>query len=148
MRPAYAGRTTPVQTAPAAAPRALPRRCRPPRPCSPPGRGWPPSSRARSAHRPPPAAAGRGCSLAVLRRKGDREGGAAPRAALHFDLAAVVVHDPLADPQAEAGALGIALRGVERLKDVLQVLLGDAAARVPQLDHHVASGEQLRVRLA
>src|SRR5829696_8991835 len=83
-------------------------------------------------------------------RQRDREGGAAAGAAAHLHLAAVLLDDALAHPEAEAGALALPLGGEERLEDVAQRLLGDAGAVVLHLDQHLtAVGEDhLGVRLA
>src|SRR5438093_1060028 len=62
----------------------------------------------------------------------DGEDGAAAEIALDADLAAVVGDDAVADGEAEARALLLGLRRVERLEDPLDVLGRDAAARVAE----------------
>src|SRR5919199_11951 len=62
----------------------------------------------------------------------DLEGRAAPLLALDLDAPAVVAHDVLSHPEAEARPLRA--RREERLEDPRQVHLQDAAARVADLD--------------
>src|SRR5947209_1282970 len=77
------------------------------------------------------------CGIGFCQRGGvdgenDLESGAAPLLARHLDAAAVVAHDVLRHPEAEARAFGA--RREERLEDARHVGLGDAAARVADLD--------------
>src|SRR5437667_12553702 len=77
--------------------------------------------------------------VAIFRRTPDRqsdtEGGPATFAAAQLDRAAVCLHDPLRHPQPQTCAL-LVLGGEERLKDVRQVLFGNALARIADLDVH------------
>src|SRR5438067_1638005 len=67
-----------------------------------------------------------------VNRENDLESGAAPLLARHLDAPAVVAHDVLRHPEAEARALRA--RREERLEDARDVGLRDAAPRVADLD--------------
>src|SRR5206468_10002765 len=80
------------------------------------------------------------------RRVAGGGGGALGRPAGHADGAAVVAYDAVGDPQPQPGALlAIALGGKERLEDVRQVLLGDAAAGIAHRNVHRVAAEQLGI---
>src|ERR1043165_7532302 len=64
--------------------------------------------------------------------KNDLESGALPLGARHLDAPAVVAHDVLRHPEAEARALRPSRE--ERLEDAREVCLRDAAPRVADLD--------------
>src|SRR5690242_12598641 len=75
-------------------------------------------------------------------RERDGEGRAAPEAAAHLDRPAMALDDPERHPQAQAGALALALGRKERLEQVRHVLLGDARAGVADLDQHRVAADQ------
>ena len=65
----------------------------------------------------------------------DPEGAARARLALHLDPAAMLLHDAVADRQAEAGAAPRRLGGVERLEDLGQLGARDPVPGVLDLHH-------------
>src|ERR671924_821392 len=75
----------------------------------------------------------------IGRRQGDGEGAAHARAAVHVDVAAVVLHDAVYEREPEAAAAG--LRREERLEDVAQVAGGDALTGVGHAQDQAAAGD-------
>src|SRR5512132_2090007 len=61
-------------------------------------------------------------------RKVDGERGPGPAHAVDFDLAAMLLHDPVDEREADAAA--VALRGEERLEDVADIVEGDPFAGI------------------
>src|SRR2546430_15746421 len=79
-----------------------------------------------------------GCSRIARRsldRQRDHEGRPAADAAAHAHRAAVALHDPLRDPEPQAGALP-GLRREERLEDLREEIVRDSLAGVAHLDLH------------
>src|SRR5512138_657274 len=72
----------------------------------------------------------------------DDHGRAAAELAFDVDLAAVHLHDPIGNGEAEAGALSSRLGRKEWSEELVQVLRRDAAARIGNqyLDHIRANG--------
>ena len=66
------------------------------------------------------------------------DGCAAVGSVVGGDVAAMFLHDAVADAQAEAGAFADALRGVERIEDALGIF--DSGAVVGELGANVAAG--------
>src|SRR5690348_2635773 len=79
----------------------------------------------------------RSLPFGMVRRTPDRqrhaEGRAPTLATAQLDRAAMRLHDALGNPEAEPGPFFV-LGGKERFEDVRQVLLGDALARIADLD--------------
>src|SRR4051812_17380673 len=68
------------------------------------------------------------------RGQGHREPGPLAELALHVDGAAAVVHDPLHDREAQAGA-GLRLRGVERFEYPAYLRFADPDTVIRHLQH-------------
>src|SRR4029079_11521433 len=69
-------------------------------------------------------------------RQVDSEAAASANVALHCDLAAEIVHEAIADGEAEPGAAAPDLGREERLEDVLEHLLRYPGPGVAHLDRH------------
>ena len=71
-------------------------------------------------------------------RQEDAEAGALAGVALDLEAASLVVDHPVGDAQTQAGAVADALGREERVEDLRQDLVGDAAAVVGDLDDDLA----------
>ena len=78
------------------------------------------------------------CDVAADRRQKDAEAGALADNAFDLEAAAVVLNHAVGDAQSQSGAVADALGREERVEDLRQVLVGDAAAVVGHLDDDFA----------
>src|ERR1035441_7938770 len=65
------------------------------------------------------------CGILAIHRQLNSECRTLSHGRVHFDLPAMAFHDVLADGQAQPRAAGL-LRGVERLEDVREMLVGNS----------------------